>query len=186
MAACYFFFFGMVALQGVLLNLLRPRQFARVTGILQGLLVGTMLMLIVLSFSIQPQITNTVVRPELARWLPPVWFLGLYQTMSGDPDPAMQALAHRALAALAIAVVLVLVTYIDQLPAPSRTCWWRAWRAPAKDRRWHGVVFDWLIPDPRQQARDRVPGEDPRGQQPTSHDPDGLRRLRAGGLSERT
>ena len=35
-AGCYFYFFGLVALQGVLLNLLRPRQFARVTGILQG------------------------------------------------------------------------------------------------------------------------------------------------------
>src|ERR1039457_1558326 len=76
-AGCYFFFFGLVALQGVLLNLLRPRLFARVTGVLQGVLVGTMLVLIVPSFSIQAQITNTLVRPEFATWLPPVWFLGL-------------------------------------------------------------------------------------------------------------
>ena len=150
-AGCYFIFFGMVAMQGVLLNLLRPRQFARATGILQGLLVGTMLVLIVLSFNIQPQVTATVVRQEWARWLPPVWFLGLCQTMSGDPDPAMRALAHRALAALAMAVALVLLTY------------WMGYRrhrallvegatAPGTNRRWPGAVFDWLIPDPRRQA----------------------------------
>jgi hypothetical protein len=150
-AACYFFFFGLVALQGVLLNLLRPRRFARVAGVLQGLLVGTMLVLIVLSFSIQAQITNMVVRPEFARWLPPVWFLGLCQTMSGDLDPAMQALAHRALNALAIAVVLVLLTYLVSYKR-HRTLLVEGVSASRKSRRWPGAVFDWLIPDPRQQA----------------------------------
>ena len=148
---CYFFFFGLVALQGVLLNLLRPRQFARVTGSLQGVGVGIMLGLIVLSFSIQTQVTNTLVRPEFARWLPPVWFLGLYQALSGDPDPAMHALALRALASLGGATVLALGTY---------TLGYRRHRAllvegvavPAKSRQWHGVVFDWLIPCPRRQA----------------------------------
>jgi hypothetical protein len=150
-AGCYFFFFGMVALQGVLLNLLRPRQFARVTGILQGLLVGTMLVLIVLSFNIQPQVTATVVRPELARWLPPVWFLGLCQNLSGDPDPAMLALAHRALAALSMAVALVLLTYTVSYRR-HRALLMEGVPAPRKNRRWRGAVFDWLIPNPRRQA----------------------------------
>ncbi len=150
-AGCYFFFFGMVVLQGMLLNLLRPRQFARVTGILQGLLVGTMLVLIVLSFNIQPQVTATVARPEWARWLPPVWFLGLCQNLSGDPDPAMQALAHRALAALAMAVVLVLLTYTVSYRR-HRALLMEGVPAPRKNRRWRGAVFDWLIPDPRRQA----------------------------------
>jgi hypothetical protein len=150
-AGCYFFFFAMVALQGVLLNLLRPRQFARVTGILQGILVGTMLILIVLSFSIQPPITNAVLRPEVARWLPPVWFLGLNQVMSGDPDPAMQTLAHRALTALAMAVVLVLLTYTVSYRR-HRALLVEGAAAPRKSRRWCGAVFDWLVPDPRRQA----------------------------------
>ncbi|MGD0778987.1 MAG: hypothetical protein ABSC05_39925 [Candidatus Solibacter sp.] len=151
LAGCYFFFFGLVALEGVLLNLLRPRQFARVTVALQGLLVGTMLVLIVLSFSIQAQVTNTLVRPEFARWLPPVWFLGLCQTMSGDPDPAMQALAHRALTALGMAVVLVLVTYTISYRR-HRALLVEGVSAPGKSRRWTGAVFDWLVPDPRRQA----------------------------------
>ena len=88
MAACSFLFFGLVALQGVLLNLLRPRAFGRVTGYLQGFLVAAMLSLIVLSFSIGPPILSFVLRPEWARLLPPMWFAGLYQSLSGDPDPA--------------------------------------------------------------------------------------------------
>src|SRR5439155_13288852 len=43
LAACSFFFFGLLALQGVLLNLLRPRVFGRVTVYLQGCLVAVML-----------------------------------------------------------------------------------------------------------------------------------------------
>jgi hypothetical protein len=151
LAGCYFVFFGLIALQGVLLNLLRPRQFARVTGVLQGLLVAVMLVAIVLSFSIQPQVTATVVRPELARWLPPVWFLGLCQTMSGDPDPAMQALAHRALAALAIAVGLVLLTYSISYRR-HRALLVEGVTGAGKNWRWQGAVFDWMIPDPRRQG----------------------------------
>jgi hypothetical protein len=150
-AACYFFCFGLVALQGVLLNLLRPRRFARVTGMLQGLLAGTMLVLLVLSFSITPQAANALVRPELARWLPPVWFLGLYQTMSGDPDPAMHALAQRAWWALAIAVALALATYTASYRR-HRQLLMEGAASTGKERRWHAAVFEWLVPDPRQQA----------------------------------
>ncbi len=150
LAGCYFFFFALVALQGALLNLLRPRQFARVTGALQGVLVGTMLILMVLSFSIQAQVTNTVVQPEWARWIPPVWFLGLNQVMAGDPDPAMQALASTALTALAMAVGLVLLTYAVSYKRHRSLVEGAA--VPGKNRRWRGVAFDWLTTDPRQQA----------------------------------
>ena len=148
---CYFNFFALVALQGVLLNLLRPHQFARVTGYLQGVTVGTMLVLIVLSFSIQPQVTGILVREEFARWLPPVWFLGLYQAWSGDPDPAMHALAHRALAGLAGATLLALMTYTVSYRR-HRTLLIEGRTASVRSRRWQGVVFDWLMPSPRQQA----------------------------------
>jgi hypothetical protein len=111
-AACCFFFFGLVGLQGVLLNLLRPRVFGRVAGYAQGCMVGLMLGLVVTSFSIEPKITNALLKPEWARWLPPIWFLGLYQTLAGDTDRAMGVLAGRALAALGIAVTLALLSYL--------------------------------------------------------------------------
>jgi hypothetical protein len=150
-AACSFFFFGLLALQGVLLNLLRPRVFGRLTGYLQGCLVAVMLGLIVLSFSIQPQITKTVVQPEWARWLPPVWFLGFCQTLSGDPDPFMHVLADRAEASLAIAVVLALSTYLIGYHRH------RTWTMEGLGRRARGrlsgsMLPGWLMPDPRQQA----------------------------------
>ena len=108
-AGCSFFFFGLVALQGVLLNVLRPRAFGRVTGTLQGLLVGVMLGLVVLSFSIEPRVTDYLVRTEWGRWLPPVWFLGLYQTLAGDAEPV---LANRATAGLEWAIGLALASYL--------------------------------------------------------------------------
>jgi hypothetical protein len=150
-AACYFFFFALVAIQGVLLNLLRPRQFLRITGALQGLLAGSMLILVVLSFSIGPPFANAVVRPEIAKWLPPVWFLGMCQSMSGDPDPAMHALAHRAFGALAAAVVLVLAAYTVSYRR-HRALTMEGGMTLGKERRWHGAIFDWLVPDPREQA----------------------------------
>ncbi|MGH9630813.1 MAG: hypothetical protein ACRD7E_21070, partial [Bryobacteraceae bacterium] len=148
LAGSSFFFFGLVALQGVLLNLLRPRAFGRVTGYLQGCLVALMLSLIVLSFSIQPQITNAVVQPEWARWLPPVWFLGLCQTLSGDPDPGMRALAGQSMAALGIAVALALLTYLAgyhrhrALLAETPV---EGLAERAKDRRWHDALLGCLV-----------------------------------------
>jgi hypothetical protein len=150
-AGCYFFFFGLTALQGLLLNLLPPRQFRRVAGTLQGLLVGLMLILIVLSFSIQEQVTNLLLRPEFAPWLPPVWFLGLYQSMAGDPDPSMQALAHRAIEALGLAMALALATYMVSYRR-HRALLVEGSAPPRRDRRWLGVIFDCLMPDARRQA----------------------------------
>lgn len=150
LAASSFFFFGLVALQGVLLNLLKPRAFGRVTGYLHGCLVAVMLSLIVLSFSIQPQVTNAVVEPGWGRWLPPVWFLGLYQTLSGDPEPTMRMLAHRAEAALAIAISLALLTYLVSYHR-HRALLVEGIAGRAKDR-WGSALPGWLVPDPRELA----------------------------------
>ena len=155
MAACvagsYFFFFALVALEGVLLNLLRPRVFRRVTGSLQGFLVAATLVILVLSFSIQPQIANAAVERNVARWLPPVWFLGLYQTLAGDPDQAMHQLARWALAAMAAAVVLTVATYAISY-IRRRTLLVEETAAGSKNRRRPGAILEWLVPNPRQQA----------------------------------
>ncbi|MCU1263551.1 MAG: hypothetical protein JWO80_6436 [Bryobacterales bacterium] len=151
-AASYFFFFGLLAIQGVLLNLLRPRRFGSVTGYLQGFLVALMLILIILSFSIQAQITNALLQPDVARWLPPVWFLGLYQAVLGDQDPAMRALAKRAIMALAIAVVSALATYLVSYQRHRVLLVEGGMNIPAKNRRWIGFLLDWLVPRPREKA----------------------------------
>ena len=119
-AGSYFVFFSLVVI----------RSFLPV----QGLLAAGFLISLVLSFSIGAPFTRTVTHPEIARWLPPVWFLGLCQTMSGDPDPYMQSLSHQALTAMAVAIASTLILYaFRHLPAPP------------KERRWHGSSFDPLM-----------------------------------------
>jgi len=150
-SGCYFFFFGLVALQGVLLNVLRPRAFGQVAGYVQGLLVALMLILIVLSFSVDAQVADTVLQPAWARWLPPVWFLGLYQAELGDPEPAMLWLAHRAWLALGIAIAAALATYAVSYQR-HRELLVEGLTRPSRDRRWSGALLRLLVPDPRQQA----------------------------------
>ena len=150
-AGSYFFFFALVALQGLLLIALRPRWFKFVAGYLQGILVPVMLALVVLSFSIQPTITDRVLQPDMVRWLPPVWFLGLYQSISGDPDPQMRMLAYRAVTALLVSILLTLATYVVsyhrhraillERPFESKSSW-----------RWLLAFSSWLVPQPRRKA----------------------------------
>lgn len=151
-AGCYFFLFGLLALQGVLLNLLPPRLFGRVSGYLQGVLVAAMLILIVLSFSIDTRFLPTALRPEISAWLPPVWFLGLYQHLLGDSDPVMAGLAQRAEAGFAIAVALALLCYIAGYRRHRKLLVDGAAGASKSDRKWTGALLDWLVPNPRQQA----------------------------------
>lgn len=111
-AGSYFALFSFILVQGFLLTLLRPRTFARISGHLQALSVPAMLAVIVLSFSIQPRVLKTVLHPEFATWLPPVWFLGLCQRAVGDSDPALATLAHRAVMALLLVVFVTLCSYL--------------------------------------------------------------------------
>lgn len=139
-------------MQGLLLNILRPRAFGRVTGYLQGLLVAAMLALIVMSFSIQPQIARVVLGPEFARWLPPVWFLGLNQTLARDPDPMMHALAQRAVIALASAVSLALLGYLISYQRHRTLMVEGIEGKTARARRFSSLVPRCLSHRPRQQA----------------------------------
>lgn len=150
-AGCYFFFFALVALQGILLVLLTPRLFEKVAGAIQAILVPAMVVLVVLSFSIQPKVTATLLEPRFAASLPPVWFLGLYQGMLGDPDPGMHALANRALWALLASVLLSLLAYAVSYHRHRAMLVEGVAASPKKQRR-NLPVLDWLFPNPRQQA----------------------------------
>jgi hypothetical protein len=145
-----FSFFGLVALQGVLLNVLRPRVFRRITGYLQGLLVGAMLSLIVLSFSIQPQVVQTLLQSGWVRAIPPIWFLGLCQSRSGDPDLVMHAFADQGVTGLLAAMLLTLLTYAVSYRR-HRTLMTEGATGRPNQRR-PSAFFGWLFPDPRQQG----------------------------------
>lgn len=104
MLAGYFVFFSLLALQGLVMNLLPARLYQRLSLFLQSL----MLMLILCAAPLAIWIPNLHAlmntRPPLAVWLPPVWFLGLYETILGSADVFGRHLARLAVMGLFIAI----------------------------------------------------------------------------------
>jgi hypothetical protein len=105
-------FFAIVALQGILLNVLPPRFFFRVSVYVQGALFAVFAFSILRSWSIKDWNPKTVARvPEFGAWAPPVWFAGLHEYLLGDRDPFLSRMAATALTALFLVVGLSVVTY---------------------------------------------------------------------------
>jgi hypothetical protein len=142
----WFFFFALVALQGVLLNVTSPRLFPAVSLFVQGSLVTVLVCALPLVLSIPGLLKYMDHRPGFALWLPPVWFLGLDQAMLGNREPYVAELARRALwsvgAAAAGAVVAYLWSYRRQkvrlletpVAARHELGWLRRWSARWSDR----------------------------------------------------
>jgi hypothetical protein len=108
---CLFVFFTIVALQGVLLNVLPSRWFVRLSVYVQGGLFAVCVSAILRSWSIKDWTPAKVAQlPDLA-WAPPVWFAGLHETLLGDRDPFLTAMAGRATTGLAVAMGLSVLTY---------------------------------------------------------------------------
>ena len=149
--ASYFLCFALTACQGILLNVLPPRLFALVTGYVQGLAITLMLVLIVLSVSIDSTVEMSVLRPELSKWLPPVWFLGLYQTLLGNPEPRFRPLAARALIGLGVAAGLALLSYLVSYQR-HRRLFVEGTGARRREGKLGRRLLDFTIPNPRQQA----------------------------------
>jgi hypothetical protein len=110
-----------------------------------------MLVLIILSFCVGPPQMRALLASPAAAWLPPMWFVGLYQTSLGDADPLMRTLSGRAILGLEIAVAVAVLSYLVSYGRH------RAWMVegaagPSRDRRWTGAILDRLIASPRQQA----------------------------------
>jgi hypothetical protein len=149
--AAYFLCFALIACQGILLNILPPRLFGVVTGYVQGLVITLMLVLIVLSVSIDPNVETAVLAPELSKWLPPVWFLGLYQVLLGNAEPRFQALATRALVGSAIAAGAALISYLISYQR-HRRLFVECAGVRRRERTLGRTALDSLMPHPRQQA----------------------------------
>jgi predicted permease len=135
---CAFVFFGLVALQGLLLNILPGRWFARVSTAVQGTVC-------ILTLGVLPFLGKQLTGP--AYW-PPNWFLGLWAAIIGAPDAAGRN-AQLAIVAPAVAILSYLLSYhrYRHLLLESPIVRTR--------RRWEGLgsrLLEWWIPDPREQA----------------------------------
>ncbi len=113
LSAATFGFTAVLALQGILVVLLGPNAFRRVSAWFQfSLVFGLAIALLLL-----PLISNAVEplkasRNPLMWWLPPMWFLGLYQWLGGAADPDWAVLARSSVIGVTASVALALTTQV--------------------------------------------------------------------------
>jgi hypothetical protein len=113
-AACMFACLAVAALQATILAIGGPKLFARVTAGAQLLLAAAGLLLFFMSPVIAAGALDYVRgndRSAWVLWMPPVWFLGLYETILGSPPRGMPAMAGRALIAFAAGLGLLVAIY---------------------------------------------------------------------------
>jgi hypothetical protein len=149
---CLTLLFAMVALQGLLLNLLPGRAFQTACSYVQGALVGALVLAGLASWFIVGWRQDAVARLAEFAWVPPVWFTGLHQTMVGSRDPLQRAMAGRALIAAGIAPAAAALLYAVSfrryrrllLEAPYETARrvrkWSLLRLAARDPRTEAIL----------------------------------------------
>jgi hypothetical protein len=98
--ASLFAFCTVFALLGIL-SIVLPRETFRACSswVRGGVLIGSVMLL------------PTNMHAPMARYLPPMWFLGLYQELMGRANPLIAQLARNALEAFTGAVFLMAATY---------------------------------------------------------------------------
>lgn len=110
-AAGSFIYCCVLALQGLLAELLPRRWFLRVSGFLQ---LGAFTMLVAGYIMLPIAVTPVTILEAQNRgwlfWSPTYWFLGLLQQLNGSP--ALAPLAWRAWLGIAVVLALTVVSYV--------------------------------------------------------------------------
>jgi putative ABC transport system permease protein len=137
--ACVFVFFSLLACQGILLNILPSRAFARASLFVQAAVFISTLGLLPL-FDRQP---------ATAVWWPPVWFLDLWEAI-------IQGRAHagrNAVLAMLLPVIISILAYLMSYHRYHRVLL-EATPGRASDRRTGAGsrLLEFWIADPREQA----------------------------------
>lgn len=151
-AAGVFVLAAVMALQGVVAQVAGYRRFQRVSAVLQ---LGAFFMILGVYFLKPPLATPYgLAAVENRRWIalvPSYWFLGLFQELNGGARAVFGPLAMRALAGLAIAIVVAGATFLVDYRRNMARIIEQPDIAPAdRDRKSSGVVL-WL-------ARRLLPG----------------------------
>ena len=102
--------------QALSLALLGPKVFSRVSALLQVLLVGITTASLIALPTISGAAPGTLAssgrfRADWIVYTPPIWFLGLYEALSGSTLPIMHTLARIAGLMLLLAVLIVVIAY---------------------------------------------------------------------------
>ena len=166
--ACVFVFFSLLALQGILLNVLPSRVFAaRFAGRAgRALFIATLGALPLLGS-----------QPAAAAWWPPVWFLRLWEAIVTGPRArrAQRAAGHDAAARHRACWPIC-----SAITATGACCWKPRRIAPRDGRASGSWLLERWIARPAPAGGFRFHLEDARAQPRPSPDPAGLRRHRAG------
>ncbi len=110
--AGFFVFFSLVTVQGILLNILPVRQFDRISLALQGLLLALLLCALPLTLSISDLMPYMDQRPAWLVYAPPMWFLGVAETMMDNSEPIVRQLSGIAIGSVAVAAAAAVLTYM--------------------------------------------------------------------------
>ena len=106
-----FAFFAVVALQGLLLNVLSARLFRFVSLVIQITFATTFVASVPYVFSL-PNFAYGQSLPHWTKVLSPAWFMGLHEILLGNFEKEFRDLAQMAMKAFAFVVLLGLVGYI--------------------------------------------------------------------------
>jgi predicted permease len=111
MASAFVFLF-LTGLHGLLLNVLTPKWFRRVSVYVQlAAVVGLVLSFLALPLLLSQAIPWIRTGNGAIYVLPPFWFMGLYQVLIGRTGPVFSALAATAILALGMAAAVSALAY---------------------------------------------------------------------------
>jgi hypothetical protein len=129
---------------GVLLSVLPYRAFRRISLYVRWLILTSLLAMLSTSFAVPGMLRDPARKAGLIRWLPSVWFLGLFQWLRGRANFAEVQAAKTSLYALGAALTLMLIGYaisyrrcFMQIPETLDVTAENAPRIP-----WLGTIFD--------------------------------------------
>jgi hypothetical protein len=138
LASSGFAFFGVLALHGMLLTLVTPSVFRRVSVVVQSAAI----FVVAVVFLMLPLVGASVYPLKRAGgWtpfaMPPLWFVGLYQALGGRNEADWRALAAVAGLSVSVVVVVAVATHllgfrrhvVSTLESPAGALWRpRSWR----------------------------------------------------------
>ena len=153
-AACslagLFVLFSLIALQGLLLNLLPVGQFARVSLAFQAFLLTALLCAFPFVLSIPDLQRFMNMRPAWAEWAPPIWFIGIQQVIAGSAEPFAVQMARSALLGVAGAFGAAVAAYLWSYRRHRVRVLESAGPEAAGRRDWFDIAATRFIPEPRE------------------------------------
>jgi hypothetical protein len=116
-----FVVFALLALQGIVANLLPRQWFLRASAVIPAAVICLLVMVYFLEPSMRtPRAFAAAENQRVLQMLPSYWFFGLFHQLNGTMRPELEPLARRAWVGLGVsfvgAIVALLLSYLRMLP----------------------------------------------------------------------